>query len=105
MGNEMEMISKIFEWFGLKPQQSLFILICVLLALVFVKIDYICSTNLQQTQDIKGIKTYYVTNENIKEMNKNLRYLMERSYTNLKELRVDVNKNSKEVYILKGKLQ
>jgi len=105
MGNEMEMISKIFEWFGLKPQQSLFILICVLLGFMYLQINGICSANLQQDQDIECIKRDYVTNENIKEMNLNLKFLMERTYTNLKGLRVDVNKNSKEVYILKGKLQ
>jgi len=101
----MGWIGKVFEWLGLKPQQSLYILICVLLALVFVKIDDICSTNLQQAQDIKCIKRDYVTNENIAAQNKNIKFLIDRQYDALKEMRIDVNENSKEVYILKGKAQ
>jgi len=105
MGNKMSWIGKVFEWLGLKPSQSLFILICVLLALVFLKIDTICSTNLQQDQDIKCIKRDYVTNENIAEQNTNIKFLIERQYTALEKMRTDVNENSKEVYILKGKTQ
>ena len=101
----MTWFGKVIEWLGLKPSQSLFILICVLLALVFLKIDSINSTNIQQTQDIKCIKRDFVTNENIKSMNTNIRSLIERQYLELKEMRTDVNCNAKEVYILKGKVQ
>jgi len=101
----MTWIGRVFEWLGLKPSQSLFVLICVLLALVFFKIDTINSTNIQQDQDIKCIKRDFVTNENIKTMNTNIRFLIERQYSELKEMRTDVNENSKEVYILKGKIK
>jgi len=101
----MTWIGRVFEWLGLKPSQSLFVLICVLLALVFSKIDTINSTNIQQDQDIKCIKRDFVTNENIKTMNTNIRFLIERQYSELKEMRTDVNENSKEVYILKGKIK
>ena len=96
---------KVIEWLELRPVTGIFVVVFGVLLFVVMKIDVIDNTNNLQAQEIKIIKKEYVTNENIKMMNNNMKYLMERQYDELKTMRVDVNNNSKSVYELKGKVQ
>lgn len=96
---------KLVEWLELRPATGIFVVIFGVLIFVVTRIDVIDNVNHLQAQEIEVIKREYVTNENIKGMNENIRYLIDRQYGELKIMRADINDNSKSVYELKGRTQ